>query len=95
MDRHQPGDTVDVDEATAEWLRSTGALGGPEAAAKPARRRVSRPEPDTPPTESTGAPSGAKRPRKAAPVDEWRAYATASGIDPAGLSKAEIIAAVR
>ena len=34
------------------------------------------------------------RPRRAAPVDEWRAYAESQGIDPKGMSKPELIAAV-
>ena len=34
-----------------------------------------------------------KRPARTAPVDTWRAYAEAQGIDPKGLSKAELIAA--
>lgn len=34
-----------------------------------------------------------KRPPRTAPVESWRAYAEAQGIDPKGLSKSEIIAA--
>ena len=34
-----------------------------------------------------------KRPARTAPLDTWRAYAEAQGIDPKGLSKAELIAA--
>ncbi|MDK8768222.1 hypothetical protein QP932_06870 [Corynebacterium freneyi] len=139
---HQPGDTVDVDQATAEWLRRTGATApDPELsnreharrtgasdktvqavradaeanaeiphyapgdrveasgrAARGAAQQPSRPEPqpesEPGPASAPEAPADApERPRKIAPVATWRAYAEDLGIDPKGLTKAEIIAA--
>lgn len=135
---HQPGDTVDVDQATAEWLRRTGATApDPELSNREHARRTGvsdntvgsvrrelestaqiaqsetrvsgdgrvrpasqpprpepEPEPESGPAPAPEAPAEApKRPRKAAPVATWRAYADALGIDPKGLTKAEIIAA--
>lgn len=88
---HQPGDTITVDEPTAEWLQRTGAT-APEP--------VPEPELDTPddpdPAPAPEAPAKtSKRPARTAPVATWRAYAEAHGIDPKGLTKAEIIAATR
>ncbi|MFD5869159.1 hypothetical protein ACFWGD_11220 [Corynebacterium sp. NPDC060344] len=100
---HQPGDTVDVDNATAEWLRRTGAA-APEPslettlAAAPEldpERELETPA-DPEPALADEAPAAVpERPRKAAPVATWRAYAVHHGIDPKGLSKAEIIAATK
>lgn len=98
---HQPGDTVDVDQATAEWLRRTGATASDssiETAPATAPEPVPEPELDTPddpdPAPAPEAPAKtSERPRKAAPVATWRTYAEDLGIDPKGLTKAEIIAA--
>ena len=98
---HQPGDTITVDETTAEWLRRTGAAAPePSLETTPATAPEPVPEPelDTPddpdpaPAPETPAKTS-ERPRKTAPVATWRAYAEAHGIDPKGLTKAEIIAA--
>lgn len=100
---HQPGDTVDVDEATAEWLRRTGATASDsslETAPATAPEPVPEPELDTP-DDPDPAPAPAahaktsKRPARTAPVATWRAYAEAHGIDPKGLTKAEIIAVTK
>lgn len=100
---HQPGDTITVDEPTAEWLRRTGATATDssiETAPATAPEPVPEPELDTPddpdPAPAPEAPTEApERPRKAAPVATWRAYAEAHGIDPKGLTKAEIIAVTK
>ena len=135
---HQPGDTVDVDQSTAEWLQRTGATApdpglsnreharrtgasdptvatvrremeergevqkfstsrGADGKEYPATRpasQPSRPEPAPEPAPAPEAPAKtSERPRKTAPVATWRAYAEDLGIDPKGLTKAEIIAA--
>lgn len=98
---HQPGDTITVDQATAEWLRRTGATASDssiETAPATAPEPVPEPELETPddpdPAPAPEAPAKtSERPRKAAPVATWRAYAEDLGIDPKGLTKAEIIAA--
>lgn len=88
------GDELTVDAETEAWLRTHGLAGEPEAEEK-------APEPETEekaeekPAEPAEKPVRAQKPAKAAPVDEWRAYAKSAGVDPAGLSKAEIIAATR
>lgn len=100
---HQPGDTITVDEPTAEWLRRTGAT-APDASIKTAPATapepVPEPEHDTPddpdPAPAPEAPAKtSKRPARTAPVATWRAYAEAHGIDPKGLTKAEIIAVTK
>ena len=139
---HQPGDTITVDETTAEWLRRTGATApDPELSNREHARRTGanhetvgnvrkemvgsgalaeianattsdgrtypvtrpasqpprpepEPEPEPDPASAPEAPAKtSERPRKTAPVATWRAYADALGIDPKGLTKAEIIAA--
>ena len=87
------GDELTVDAETESWLRKHGLAGESEAkkaAPKPApvEEAVAEPEPVEKPVRT-------QKPAKAAPVDEWRAYAKSAGVDPAGLSKAEIIAATR
>lgn len=90
------GDELTVDAETEAWLRTHGLAGEPEADEK-----ADEPEPEADEkaeekaAEPVEKPARAQKPAKAAPVDEWRAYAKASGVDPAGLSKAEIIAATR
>lgn len=94
------GDELTVDGETEAWLRTHGLAGEPEA-----EEEAAEPEPEAEPeaeeeagekaAEPVEKPARTQKPAKAAPVDEWRAYAKASGVDPAGLSKAEIIAATR
>lgn len=92
--RYLPGDTVEVEEQTAVWLESCGAL--VTARTDPAPRARVTPEPEQPdPDPVVPVESGPVKPRRAAPVDDWRAYAAAQGMDVKGLSKKEIIAAVR
>lgn len=91
--RYLPGDTVEVEEAIAEWLESCGALATGRTDPAP-RVRVTPPSSEAEPEPVVPVESGPSKPRRAAPVDEWRIYAAAQGIDPKGLSKQEIIAAV-
>lgn len=87
------GDELTVDAETEAWLRKHGLAGEPKVEEKAPEPK---PEPvEEEPAEPAEKPARAQKPAKAAPVDEWRAYAKASGVDPAGLSKAEIIAATR
>ena len=79
------GDELTVDAETEAWLRTHGLAGEPEAEEKAEEKAA----------EPVEKPARAQKPAKAAPVDEWRAYAKSAGVDPAGLSKAEIIAATR
>ena len=94
--RYLPGDTVEVDEQTAGWLESCGALASGRT--DPAPRAVVAPpafEPDPASAEVTPVASGPEKPKRTAPVEAWRTYAEAQGLDIKGLSKKDIIAAVR
>lgn len=87
------GGELTVDAETEAWLRTHGLAGEPKAEEKAPEPK---PEPvKEKPAEPVEKPARAQKPAKAAPVDEWRAYAKSAGVDPAGLSKAEIIAATR
>lgn len=90
------GDVVDVDDETAEWLERSGALAAPKAAKKTREPEAPTGQPqDVAPKQQAPAPAkeAPARPARTAPVDTWRAYAEAQGINPKGLSKAELIAA--
>ena len=91
------GDELTVDAETEAWLRKhrlaadVDEVKAEEEAPKP----KPEPEAEEKAAEPVEKPARAQKPAKAAPVDEWRAYAKSAGVDPAGLSKAEIIAATR
>ena len=94
---HQPGDTIEVDDPTAEWLRASGAV-APATPETPAPEQdapvAPEPAPESPEKDQQPDPAPkAERPYRTAPVATWRAFATTLGIDPKGLTKAEIIAA--
>lgn len=82
------GEVVEVSDEVHERFAPLGVFVSDDPAPAqvkpeaPADERA--PEPDAPMV---------KRPPRTAPVDTWRAYAEAQGIDPKGLSKAELIAA--
>ena len=90
---HRPGDVVDVDDATAQWLQRAGAVAAPQA-----KRRKVAPEPSGSKPEAEAAaenPDDApvvKRPARTAPLEEWRKYAKSQGYDTKGLTKQELIA---
>ncbi|MGV0868691.1 hypothetical protein [Corynebacterium kalidii] len=92
---HRPGDIVEVDDEVADWLERTGALRS-EIVKKPTGPVVTpavvkNPEPKKGPevVEESAAP------KRTESLSVWRAYAERQGIDPKGLTKKEIIAAVR
>ena len=89
------GSVVDVDEETAERLRARGGLvdetAVPELAEEPAR--VVEPVEEKQPEGVDGVEKAAK-PAKSAGIEAWRDYARANGLDPKGLSKQELIAAL-
>lgn len=93
---YPPGSVVSVDDETAAWLESCGAVRRP-ADAKPAR--VERepapvPEPDPDPEPVQESKPRVKRPAKTAPVSDWEAFLKSQGVNPKGMKKAEMIAAV-
>ena len=89
------GDVVDVDDETAAWLERSGALAAPKSAKETQEPEApDEPEaPEDPPQDAAPKQQAPARPARTAPLDTWRAYAEAQGIDPKGLTKAEIIAA--
>ena len=82
------GEVVDVSDEVHERFAPLGVFVVDEPAPEPEPAPAPDPEPEPAPEQK-----GVKRPARTAPVDVWRAYAEAQGIDPKGLSKAEIIAA--
>lgn len=96
----RPG-VVEINDEDARVLLERGLVVDPDAV--PSARRAARvdapverqrepeAEDDAVQEPAGGAP---QRPRKAAALDAWRAYATAKGVDPKGMTKAELIAAV-
>lgn len=85
------GEVVEVDDGVfAEFVgRGVFVTGAPKPSEPVERQR--EPEVSAEPEPAGDAP---QRPRKAAALDAWRAYATAKGVDPKGMTKAELIAAV-
>ena len=94
---YSPGAVVEVDDETARWLDSCGAVS--HAPDKTEKKSAARKPVDKPAAE--GKPAGkpgkgdVPRPAKAASLDEWRKYAEAQGIVTKGLSKKDIIAATQ
>lgn len=98
--RFVPGDVVDVDAETAEWLESTGALATVKLAVKskpvkPADDDAVDEQVDPDADEPGEDDDSAARPARTAPIDTWREYAESLGIATKGLSKQELIAATR
>lgn len=100
-----PGYSADVDDATFEALAALGAIevapvSEPVADDAPELESddPSGPEPDPEadaPDEADESPEDMDRPKKVANLDTWQAYARSVGIDPKGMTKAEIIAATQ
>ena len=94
--QYWPGDEIPDDHPKVRWLRATGAAGDdvsePESVDEPVEPVVEETPEQGPEPEPE---SSEDRPRNAAPLDEWRKYAAAQGIDPKGLSKAELQAATK
>lgn len=89
---YPPGSVVSVDDETARWLESCGALRRP-GDVKPARVEPEvKPAPESEP-EPEHKPK-VKRPAKTAPTSEWEAFLKSQGVNPKGMKKAEMIAAV-
>ena len=104
-----PGYTAEVDDATFDALSARGVLEvAPEPEPDPEPDDPSEPEPDPEPDDPSEpepdpeadapdevdeAPEGVERPKKVANLDTWQSYARSLGIDPKGMTKAEIIAA--
>ena len=91
---HPPGTVVEVDDETAQWLKSCGAL--VDSSAKSAVKPVAKPKPEAEPEPKAAEPAGSvERPARAASIDDWRKYAESLGIVTKGLSKKDIIAATQ
>lgn len=91
--KRSKGDELDVSAEVATWLKAHGLAGEKNPLEVPAVK----PEPvpvKAEPVEDKPAEVASDRPSKSAKIDTWRAYAKQIGIDPKGLEKQEIIAAV-
>jgi len=97
---HLPGDVVEVDEVTADWLKRSGAT-VEGAAHRSGRERPAQPVEQEPeaaasePEEDSDEATGVTRPARAASIEVWRKYAEKQGIAVKGLSKQELIAATK
>lgn len=91
---YPPGSVVSVDDDTAAWLESCGAVRRPgdvkSARVEPEVKAAPEPEPDPEPEPKPKV----KRPAKTAPTSEWEAFLKSQGVNPKGMKKAEMIAAV-
>lgn len=90
------GEVVDVTDEVLGRFAPLGVFAVDAPATTPVE---DKPQADAP-TEDSGADdapavAAVKRPARTAPLDTWRAYAREQGIDPKGLTKAEIIAATK
>lgn len=89
------GAVIDVDEKTAERLRARGILADETAVPEPVEEPVQVVEPvDKKQPEGVDGVEKAVKPAKSAGIEAWRDYARANGLDPKGLSKQELIAAL-
>ncbi|MCT1491348.1 hypothetical protein M3G47_01280 [Corynebacterium sanguinis] len=91
---HLPGEVVEVDDTTADWLARTGALAPEQAVSQrpAAEKKPAQPAEVETPAEDPDDAEVVKRPARTAPVEEWRKYAQSLGYDVKGLTKQELIA---
>lgn len=85
------GYSAEVDEDTYQALKSHGVLADTE---KPEVKVEVKTETEQEAVQSTKK-SGPKRPAKSAPVQAWRDYADSRGIKTGGLTRSQIIGAVK
>lgn len=87
------GEVVDVTESEAEFITRLGA----DAATAPVVVEDVAPTvtPASADDSDDGEDEGPEKPPKSASAERWREYLTAVGINPSGLSKREMIAAVK
>lgn len=86
---YKPGQVVEVDENELKLVEKLNAI----AIDEPANNvTVTKQAHTVVPEENV--PEGVKRPAKTASADKWAEFLTSRGIDPKGLSKREMIAAV-
>lgn len=95
---YRAGDVVEVEDSVAEWLVGSGAAVDPAVVPDPVPVELVEPEPE-PEGEDVVVvegvePAGPKRPRNAARVEDWEAYAKSRGVSTKGMTKREMIAAV-
>lgn len=88
-----PGYTAEVDDATFDALSARGVL----AVEVPTTVLVEQPaaEPTPEPAEDAPPAGEVQRPKQAANLETWQAFARGLGIDTKGMTKQEIIAATK
>lgn len=90
----RPGRVYDLQDPYLSALLGSGAVADPDAAPAPAPEPAPAPAEQVKSAEEPEAEESPKPPRKTAKLEDWQDFARAQGIDPKGLSKQELIAAI-
>ena len=89
---YRSGEIVEVTESEAEFITRLGADAAAPAVVEDAAPTVTPASADD---ADDGEDEGPEKPPKSASAERWKEYLTAVGINPSGLSKREMIAAVK
>lgn len=89
-----PGAVFEPTVDELEIIERVGAI-VPDVKVEPAPGYADKPEEITDPVEQLEHVEEVSRPKQAANLEAWETYARARGIDPKGMTKAEIIAATK
>lgn len=92
---YRPGDQIPEDHPRRDWLLRRGIAVDVDLVVPPIPVTETVPDPKHAAPVETPPESAVKKPAKAAPLASWQAYAVGCGIDPKGMTKQELIAAVR
>lgn len=89
-----PGTVFEPTDDELEVIERVGAV-GPAVKIEPAPGQADKPEEITNTEKQLEHVDEASRPKQAANLETWQAYARAVGIDTKGMTKQEIIAATK
>ena len=89
-----PGTVFEPTDDELEVIERVGAV-GPAVKIEPAPGQADKPEKITDTEEQLEHVEEVSRPKQAANLEAWEAYARARGIDTKGMTKQEIIAATK
>lgn len=95
---HRQGDLLDLGDVEGARLLALGIVAdeADEPMPPPAPEvEVDEQDPEVEADEPMPVEESSGRPRNSAPIEEWRRYAEAQGIDSKGLSKAELRAVAK
>lgn len=88
-----PGYTAEVDDATFDALSARGVLAVEAPTTVVVEQTAVEPTPE--PAEDEPPAEEVQRPKQAANLETWQAFARGLGIDTKGMTKQEIIAATK